>query len=196
MPWKSSYQVSTLIRPSGRMQHIKCPLIKILHWSTSFNPHPTFRPDATSGSMSSSLTFQFQPSSDLQAGCNLCWWVVLSTLFHKVSTLIRPSGRMQHAAAPTERELLVSTLIRPSGRMQQASGGGTPEGPHVSTLIRPSGRMQPAAGGQPGIAGGPVSTLIRPSGRMQHESGSCQSLKPSGFNPHPTFRPDATVPRP
>ena len=105
------------------------------------------------------------------------------------------SGRMQRALPQAHRveACLVSTLIRPSGRMQPK----IVIAPHldgflsVSTLIRPSGRMQPAKDGADGQAG-PVSTLIRPSGRMQRPPSWAGRSRPTRFNPHPTFRPDAT----
>ena len=38
--------------------------------SPCFNPHPTFRPDATGTQSTQDRAILFQPSSDLQAGCN------------------------------------------------------------------------------------------------------------------------------
>ena len=112
---------------------------------------------------------EFQPSSDLQAGCNV----------HDLAALVGWLG--------------VSTLIRPSGRMQRCRRYEVRGHPDVSTLIRPSGRMQPPCPGDPaGIPQG-VSTLIRPSGRMQRRSPPPSGCCRRRFNPHPTFRPDATA---
>ena len=182
--------VSTLIRPSGRMQpawrRAVCP-------RSSFNPHPTFRPDATRPPRSAwSPTTSFNPHPTFRPDATSGLPAGAGAPRLPVSTLIRPSGRMQHQApVHVVRVLPVSTLIRPSGRMQRAmtlSGVNPPcFNPHptfrpdatysivatvhyhpVSTLIRPSGRMQPH-GHHVGVGNLGVSTLIRPSGRMQLE---------------------------
>ena len=87
-----SLSVSILIRPSGRMQ----PTVphRAGQVPQCFNPHPTFRPDATGDIDITTSSQWFQSSSDLQAGCNV------AEVDHdhddgNVSILIRPSGRMQ-----------------------------------------------------------------------------------------------------
>ena len=161
---------------------------------------------------------KFQPSSDLQAGCNFCTMFSPSPVV-VVSTLIRPSGRMQRPAFVSPN---VGIPFQPSSDLQagcNARAGAVPRPFPVSTLIRPSGRMQPVTHAVDRVDAEGVSTLIRPSGRMQpraasksaarlrcqfqpssdlqagcnlprREPGHCRS---TGFNPHPTFRPDATV---
>ena len=49
-------------------------------------------------------TGRFQPSSDLQAGCNLPRLDLPRRVQHRVSTLIRPSGRMQLLSKYLKRE--------------------------------------------------------------------------------------------
>ena len=57
-----------------------------------FNPHPTFRPDATSGDQArADLIFWFQPSSDLQAGCNRTGQAISSVL----DQVFQPSSDLQ-----------------------------------------------------------------------------------------------------
>ena len=186
--------------------------------ASRFNPHPTFRPDATPGVrlpqrrhpvstlirpsgrmqrpafVSPNVGIPFQPSSDLQAGCNARAGAVPRPF--PVSTLIRPSGRMQpvtHAVDRVDAEG-VSTLIRPSGRMQLPYDVLQRMTFLVSTLIRPSGRMQPRAASKSAAR---LRCQFQPSSDLQagcnlprREPGHCRS---TGFNPHPTFRPDATV---
>ena len=188
--------------------------------AASFNPHPTFRPDATfpaenqviAGVQVSTL---IRPSGRMQR----CMPEVRGGQGVPVSTLIRPSGRMQLMVEQTiEREPILfqpssdlqagcntksnyvnvlAGLFQPSSDLQAGcnSNRGEKRFPVrlVSTLIRPSGRMQPDAGAGPSGAYRPVSTLIRPSGRMQPApSGSAPPCPAPCFNPHPTFRPDAT----
>ena len=161
-------EVSTLIQPSGRKQP-RSP-----RWRPPvprcFNPHPTFRPDAT---------WHLLPT---RASCT------------SVSTLIRPSGRMQLIGAVLILIIIwVSTLIRPSGRMQQASRLPTKV---VPSRFQPSSDLQAGCNGIKEDAGAffqvRVSTLIRPSGRMQRTIPHEYAYGGRCFNPHPTFRPDAT----
>jgi hypothetical protein len=78
------WHVSTLIRPSGRMQPRKDSGPTQV---AGFNPHPTFRPDATRRiAVAFGHVRVFQPSSDLQAGCNSCawfsYWLIANLLNH------------------------------------------------------------------------------------------------------------------
>ena len=187
--------------------------------SMCFNPHPTFRPDATiQRFLLDDIMHQFQPSSDLQAGCNSPIGDDVGPPTGVVSTLIRPSGRMQRWSwggrglsspsfnpHPTFRPdaTTISTCwppgiwwFQPSSDLQAGCNQNFPEcrpAFHVSTLIRPSGRMQPGGRGLlPSHQR--VSTLIRPSGRMQPGGGpDRRAAGDRCFNPHPTFRPDATI---
>jgi len=112
---------------------------------------------------------------------------------NRVSTLIRPEGRMRLGAGLRRRGVgAVSTLIRPEGRMRPLDSGnlsisemfqpssdpkagcdqavtvdGSPSD-DVSTLIRPEGRMRPVIASYVSIMA-VVSTLIRPEGRMRLE---------------------------
>ena len=85
----------------------------------------------------------FQPSSDLQAGCNGGPPMTLATK-EPVSTLIRPSGRMQRKQHPTL--------------------------PTRNSMFQPSSDLQAGC------------NLVFHWNELDIE----------GFNPHPTFRPDAT----
>ena len=157
-------------QPSSDLQagcnHPEC--LGVLMPRDSFNPHPTFRPDATYGSCASALSLaSFNPHPTFRPDATGRDFFDLET--GEVSTLIRPSGRMQleaivvHAAKLS----LVSTLIRPSGRMQLFPTW------NLQRLIccfnpHPTFRPDATSGGKRS------STLV------------------TGFNPHPTFRPDAT----
>ena len=184
--------VSTLIRPSGRMQPGQIGMV--IDWPcASFNPHPTFRPDAT-------LFFRrryhpwpgFNPHPTFRPDATRRGNLYLVQV-KPVSTLIRPSGRMQPALPE----------IRPCGRSSF--------NPHPT--FRPDAtkhydgkgdddvQFQPSSDLQAGcnvrrsgdvIRVCHVSTLIRPSGRMQRGSCRWKPMPMCGFNPHPTFRPDAT----
>ena len=141
---------------------------------------------------------------------------------HFVSILIRPEGRMQrHRLLERCRSPnTVSILIRPEGRMQRAvilpsrpyrhsdpfqSSSGQKAGCNtvvpsrmrcigigVSILIRPEGRMQ-RSGELYGLAG---ASLFQSSSGQKAGCNSYHgpgfSSRPSGFNPHPARRPDAT----
>ena len=134
--WPSEFQPSSDLqagcnRPPGRRRCGPC---------TGFNPHPTFRPDATMTSVGVMKDLgAFQPSSDLQAGCNHPE-IPFFRVNLAVSTLIRPSGRMQHGVNRWLIHLLrqVSTLIRPSGRMQQS----TTDMDRFIFLFQPSSDLQ------------------------------------------------------
>ena len=135
------YNVSILIRPSGRMQQ--------------------GRP--TSDWQRSLVSILIRPSGRMQQGRPTSDWQR-----SLVSILIRPSGRMQPALLMLSGGILV--LFQSSSGLlagcNRGKGRGAVGGGRVSILIRPSGRMQPyhdGDGPQPGI----VSILIRPSGRMQ-----------------------------
>ena len=157
-----------------------------------FNPHPTFRPDATRCRKRTPTTStRFQPSSDLQAGCN----VPAVSICPLEVTVFQPSSDLQagcnhrgrHRPGPGLRCFNPHPTFRPDATFQQ---GFWLRVPVVSTLIRPSGRMQH---GVPVIVPHlfQVSTLIRPSGRMQ-PARRVSAAASRCFNPHPTFRPDAT----
>ena len=91
--------------------------------------------------------------------------------------------------------LHVSTLIRPSGRMQLQLVAQY----YISDLFQPSSDLQAGCNGvlTRGRSGSDeVSTLIRPSGRMQLLYHVFSFSGSSCFNPHPTFRPDATHGKP
>ena len=137
----------------------------------------------------------FQPSSDLQAGCNPLTGSQLVMDQVPVSTLIRPSGRMQRTDGHTHWALTrfnPHPTFRPDATCVLA-GCPDPMGQEVSTLIRPSGRMQHRASNCPAAK----SWLFQPSSDLQ---AGCNGYPPrvqvpglQGFNPHPTFRPDATL---
>ena len=157
--------VSILIRPSGRMQHVS-----LSHTVESVYVSILIRP---SGRMQRLFPLplrwvaRFQSSSDLQAGCNATIPIpVPSSIWFQSSSDLQ-AGCNIHADGPGEVAGRVSILIRPSGRMQH------------------SGNRLPGADGK-------VSILIRPSGRMQ--PSPCRGRRHWWwcFNPHPTFRPDAT----
>ena len=86
----------------------------------SFNPHPARRPDATTQGLGEvAIRFGVQSSSSPKAGCNHQRVGRRAAL--EVSILIQPEGRMQRLRAAGTRNLgLVSILIQPEGRMQLA----------------------------------------------------------------------------
>ena len=65
----------------------------------------------------------------------------------------------------------------------------------VSILIRPFDRMQPSRSVYRVGQGIGVSILIRPFDRMQPLTNAVTQIQNESFNPHPAFRPDATVPQ-
>ena len=187
-----------------------------------FNPHPTFRPDATQGSRGQpAYHLRFQPSSDLQAGCNVDDYIdgLTLALFQPssdlqagcnglagdvgllqpvaVSTLIRPSGRMQPGPVTSAA---LTTTFQPSSDLQAGCNqAGCNNAPMMASryfqTFQPSSDLQAGCNGRAGqcdVQCFLVSTLIRPSGRMQPTAWSSSSCPGTCFNPHPTFRPDAT----
>ena len=163
--------VSILIRPEGRMQ----PNRK--SWTASglcFNPHPARRPDATSRRvMPGAMPVDgFQSSSGQKAGCNLAsaWGILPHEV--PVSILIRPEGRMQPVPY---REYTEAELLFQSSSGQKA-GCNLVRSLVTSVLTT---MFQSSSGQKAGCNGRfPVATTY-----------------PSGFNPHPARRPDATWPR-
>ena len=157
----------------------------------------------------------FQSSSDLQAGCNLDRdFCPTGSILEFQSSSDLQAG-CNHGHNISVGNLGVSILIRPSGRMQPGTGCCAPSSPafqsssdlqagcnrwlydkakaifYVSTLIRPSGRMQPVVKGVPHRICG-----FQPSSDLQAGCNPCERRSPPPeprcFNPHPTFRPDAT----
>jgi len=133
---------------------------------TSFNPHPTRRPDATPRPPTSpSMMRMFQPSSDPKAGCDgiayptnrhrgcfnphptrrpdatgaICGVLAMSKSFNPHPTR-RPDATQSWSRRP--RLIWVSTLIRPEGRMRLLDRHVSQWQGGVSTLIRPEGRMR------------------------------------------------------
>ena len=135
----------------------------------------------------------------------------------QVSILIRPSGRMQLAAAWA---FVCSPRFQSSsGLLAGCNAASAASNPIPSMFQSSSGLLAGCNGGKRGLEPRPlhVSILIRPSGRMQQagavperqttrwfqsSSGllagcngvaSPASAPPTtGFNPHPAFWPDAT----
>ena len=111
------FGVSILIRPSGRMQQGGGRLLGLP--SLCFNPHPTFRPDATRRlprGPRSAPRFNPHPTFRPDATSSFAASKGTSRCFNPHPTF-RPD-----ATAPVDRRaphLQVSILIRPSGRMQQ-----------------------------------------------------------------------------
>ena len=188
--WRA--QVSTLIRPSGRMQLARggvaanglvfqpssdlqagCngpPGRTADRTAGRFNPHPTFRPDATCNAAAPGSRWPgpgFNPHPT----------------FRPDATSSRP--------APAHRRQPVSTLIRPSGRMQRF---------FLGFMWTPVSRFNPHPTFRPDatamIAGMTGWTCgFQPSSDLQ-AGCNCRCTRrdqgPGSFNPHPTFRPDAT----
>ena len=182
--------VSIRIRPSGRMQHGSSGGCMEL---SSFNPHPAFRPDATtaparngqlltvvsilirpSGRMqpvnrwaTGVVVLLFQSSSGLPAGCN---YVAMSarcakSRFQSSSGL--PAGCNGGSGQPWRR-LMTGFNPHPAFRPDATSlprCKGPPHNPFQSSSGLPAGcnGRRDAAAGTPVL----VSILIRPSGRMQ-----------------------------
>ena len=109
-----------------------------------FNPHPTFRPDATSSFAASKGTSRcFNPHPTFRP--NATAPVDRRAPHLQVSILIRPSGRMQQGYL---REKIDSAQFQSSSDLQagcnhDGGGPGRLDVQRVSILIRPSGRMQP-----------------------------------------------------
>ena len=185
---------------------------------SGFNPHPTFRPDATSRRLLNHARFSlFQSSSDLQAGCNHAGHNT-----KRREHMFQSSSDLQ-AGCNGASQVLVGSRSQFQSSSDLQAGCNRPRlavrwssqsrfNPHptfrpdatpdrhrrhrlhnrVSILIRPSGRMQPDNSAHCDVFG-PVSILIRPSGRMQLSRVAGLELPDAKrFNPHPTFRPDAT----
>ena len=133
-----------------------------------FNPHPTFRPDATSRSC--------RPR-----------WPAGSFNPHPTFRPDATRGRRCRSPAPW-----VSTLIRPSGRMQRAPAWiGDP-----GTEFQPSSDLQAGCNHLRSCHHCPASKMFQPSSDLQAGCNGAAvkawSAPPPSFNPHPTFRPDAT----
>ena len=115
-----------------------------------------------------------------------------------VSTLIRPSGRMQLGSIclGCRVPIVVSTLIRPSGRMQPVDAGLL----HcwAITSFQPSSDLQAGCNGQCLFRRSCTrgSPSFQPSSDLQAGCNRASMLTLDWasrcFNPHPTFRPDAT----
>ena len=176
--------VSILIRPEGRMQPgcLLTPSRRPLLFqsldkapsTSSFNPHPARRPDATR-----LLTDAFAEAL-------------------AVSILIRPEGRMQPLAcrqpAPIQALFQSSSGQKAGCNLQlvvypeRAAG----EGLEVSILIRPEGRMQRPKPKREVLSVNCFNPhpARRPDATLQLRPGWCPI--PPCFNPHPARRPDAT----
>ena len=215
--------VSTLIRPSGRMQPEATvpdqpPGVPV---STLIRPSGRMQlaafPPAQAWGRPCHQEYLFQPSSDLQAGCNHDLRVGHRAVAGVVSTLIRPSGRMQRCSIVAGYWL--RHQFQPSSDLQAGcnlyagkdlvlSGEGFQPSSDLQAGCNRSSTATMTAGGlcfNPHPTFRPdathiqrdvrpllrVSTLIRPSGRMQPGTTAPKTTA-TCFNPHPTFRPDAT----
>ena len=135
---------------------------------------------------------KFQPSSDLQAGCNLKAEVPRPVLID-VSTLIRPSGRMQLVwVIPVTAG---HRLFQPSSDLQAGCNHNCHVASWAFNMFQPSSDLQAGCNEV-----GPVivarSVEFQPSSDLQAGCNGRRwyiQLDPDCcFNPHPTFRPDAT----
>ncbi len=157
--------VSTLTRSFDRVQR---PARGTARPILSFNPHPIFRPGATTAySYRVQATNEFQPSPDLSTGCN---------------TERRADADL--AVFQPSPDLSTGCNAR---RAVEGAMGGSGFNPHP--IFRPGAtavdlvqRVNPLL----------VSTLTRSFDRVQ--PGACRplALLVSCFNSHPIFRPGAT----
>ena len=112
-----------------------------------FNPHPTFRPDATRRIDGTDVikAAQFQPSSDLQAGCNLAAFGMYTALHFGFNP--HPTFRPDATRRIDGTDVIKAAQFQPSSDLQAGcnlvGAGDVKAVRQVSTLIRPSGRMQP-----------------------------------------------------
>ena len=163
---------------------------------SGFNPHPTFRPDATSRRLLNHARFSlFQSSSDLQAGCNHAGHNTKRRehMFQSSSDLqagcngasqVLVGSRSQFQSSSDLQagcNWWLTSAVEPSSKQFQSSSdlqagcnypGGLvpPELPGFQSSSDLQAGCNPAGdpGGRPDRR--PVSILIRPSGRMQPNS--------------------------
>ena len=188
-------------------------------WPTCFNPHPTRRPDATSGRLppTPSSPTSFNPHPTRRPDATLVDWR-RSVQKGEVSILTRPEGRMRPRTISTMR--VHTTMFQSSPDPKAGCDTTTSKRSEDRTgCFNPHPTRRPDATCDVVMMGKPtrVSILTRPEGRMRH--AELQGLPPPrpfqsspdpkagcdgpgrghcdqrhGFNPHPTRRPDATAP--
>jgi len=177
---------------------------------SSFNPHPTRRPDATGArAVRRDRDPGFNPHPTRRPDATKP--TVQKSKLQIVSTLIRPEGRMRRGGMAGRRESSKGFNPHPTRR------------PDATCYIRNTRRFNPHPTRRPDATRGNryyyysnmVSTLIRPEGRMRQgrldlllndllfqpssdPKAGCDNYtkfylaRIVGFNPHPTRRPDAT----
>ena len=160
-----------------------------------FNPHPTFRPDATCPcALATSATWMFQSSSDLQAGCN----TNQAGKYGSVS-LFQSSSDLQAGCNTNQAGKYGSVSLFQSSSDLQAGCNPSSASSTASCLKK----FQSSSDLQAGC--NPARGSFRTSGRRFQSSSDLQAgcnrphrRRPqhtaNSFNPHPTFRPDATKP--
>ena len=158
--------VSILTRPGGRVQRDSDSPRRVA--DSSFNPHPSRRTGATTGSsLMRCRSSSFQSSPVPEDGCN-----------PSPSKKLWPIWRFQSSPVPED------------GCNATDWSSGTPR--LVSILTRPGGRVQPER--RNANAGEHiVSILTRPGGRVQRGQRCSRSREAAGFNPHPSRRTGATA---
>ena len=133
--------------------------------SAGFNPHPTFRPDATCPcALATSATWMFQSSSDLQAGCN----TNQAGKYGSVS-LFQSSSDLQAGCNPSSASSTASCLKKFQSSSDLQAGCNPARG-----SFRTSGRrFQSSSDLQAGC--NPARGSFRTSGRRFQSSSDLQA---------------------
>ena len=189
--------------------------------TTSFNPHPTRRPDATpDGAANAPTSASFNPHPTRRPDATLDH-TGNYVGFQEVSILTRPEGRMRQGRwaqawaprlgfnpHPTRRPDATRGAVSPVVDLTWFQSSPDPKAgcdpilnPFPSRKLRFQSSPDPKAGCDLPILSLallvlPVSILTRPEGRMRRNKPWRPERERPGFNPHPTRRPDATpIPR-